>query len=678
MFHRFVCSPTIPFLFYASIVCAADEGMLYVKSEPSGATIFIDGEERGTTPAFIRHIEPGRRVVELRLLGGPAAKQILTVEAGKIARLNVKLDETAPSGQRRGPDRAAPVPERTEREPDTVADAGDKFVRILGEFETLIERGDYVGARRLAKRGASQSESAETAVRLRAAAKVASALEDRREAIRSGARALVGQDLTLQTKAGPRKGKVEKVTDDGIALAAQIRAGGRVVGTTSFTLPWSDLAPVQEELLARGWDRGSADARIARAFLALARRDLAAAGRAVHGTPGHPLAEYVRGRMEAVKRAPSEAAARKAWGEIEKLLEDPDRSAAEARKLLAMLDSFERRHGRTEHAMSVKAGIAEAREAIRLAPARAVGAPADAVGFNGHWYKLFDQRVTWHEAKSFCKEQGGHLVTITSKGENEFVTDLARKAGTDAWIGLTDEKQEGRWEWVTGEKVGFTAWAPLQPDNMDGVQHYVRLWRRHAFAWDDDRASGHVGPTPFICEWDSTVRKPPRIPDRVARAFEAPPGQPVETETIGGRGGGRFRELPQERSILVGFKLWVSRFRRNTIIKALQAIYLTRTGETRGQIRGQPAGKETTVVARPGFAAGALEGRGGARVNGFRIVFMRMEGAALDSSKWYASEWIGGQGGGPERRLGGRGKYVVGIHGGSGSDVDRIGLITDR
>ncbi|GAH81638.1 unnamed protein product, partial [marine sediment metagenome] len=93
----------------------------------------------------------------------------------------------------------------------------------------------------------------------------------------------------------------------------------------------------------------------------------------------------------------------------------------------------------------------------RLARPGDVG-PAPIVEFGGHRYGLYKQKMTWHEAKRFCEEQGGHLVTITSKRENQLVVKLARKAHRNVWIGLTDEREEGRWEWVTGEKVTFTQW----------------------------------------------------------------------------------------------------------------------------------------------------------------------------------------------------------------------------
>ena len=41
--------------------------------------------------------------------------------------------------------------------------------------------------------------------------------------------------------------------------------------------------------------------------------------------------------------------------------------------------------------------------------------PDDAIEFNGNYYKAFDTSLSWIEAKKFCENLGGYLVTITSQ-----------------------------------------------------------------------------------------------------------------------------------------------------------------------------------------------------------------------------------------------------------------------
>jgi hypothetical protein len=50
------------------------------------------------------------------------------------------------------------------------------------------------------------------------------------------------------------------------------------------------------------------------------------------------------------------------------------------------------------------------------------------------------QVVNWQTAKANAIALGGHLVTITSQAEEDFI---AANNNSEAWIGLTDEVTEG-------------------------------------------------------------------------------------------------------------------------------------------------------------------------------------------------------------------------------------------
>ena len=70
--------------------------------------------------------------------------------------------------------------------------------------------------------------------------------------------------------------------------------------------------------------------------------------------------------------------------------------------------------------------------------------PADAVTFNGHFYRFYPDAMSWKQAKARCEAIGGKLVVIDSAEENAFVGGLIQAAGkVDAWIGATDEAREG-------------------------------------------------------------------------------------------------------------------------------------------------------------------------------------------------------------------------------------------
>lgn len=86
---------------------------------------------------------------------------------------------------------------------------------------------------------------------------------------------------------------------------------------------------------------------------------------------------------------------------------------------------------------------------------------------NGHYYELVTSPLTWDQARlaasmrSFMGVQG-HLLTISSQAENDFITanwgEAAREKYTGGYLDL------GVWKWVTGEPWNYTNWAPGEPN----------------------------------------------------------------------------------------------------------------------------------------------------------------------------------------------------------------------
>jgi len=81
--------------------------------------------------------------------------------------------------------------------------------------------------------------------------------------------------------------------------------------------------------------------------------------------------------------------------------------------------------------------------------------------YNGHYYLLTDNAMTWSEAESYAQTLGGHLVTISDQQEQNWVS--SRFGWATPWIGLTDEIEEGTWVWSSGEDITYTNWASGHP-----------------------------------------------------------------------------------------------------------------------------------------------------------------------------------------------------------------------
>ncbi|GET20320.1 hypothetical protein JCM18694_05660 [Prolixibacter denitrificans] len=131
--------------------------------------------------------------------------------------------------------------------------------------------------------------------------------------------------------------------------------------------------------------------------------------------------------------------------------------------------------------------------------------------YNGHSFYLSDSKMTPEEAQAKALEVGGHLATISSKGELDFLVKktpwdyLNTTSGTDYkyWIGFSDAKNEGDWQWVTGEPVTYTNWSTGtligdQPNDLvnGGVdQDWAELWN---FVYDYHKSDYHD----FYGEWN--------------------------------------------------------------------------------------------------------------------------------------------------------------------------------
>lgn len=138
------------------------------------------------------------------------------------------------------------------------------------------------------------------------------------------------------------------------------------------------------------------------------------------------------------------------------------------------------------------------------------------MSFAGHHYQIFDddKEIRWTDAKRKCEEMGGHLVTITSPEEQQFVEELISEGmNVFYWLGATDSgAQPNQYYWVTGEAFSYNNWRDEQPDNGDwgvgGTEDYIGMLRidvpRYkglAYTWNDFRDNPNDSHG-YVCEWD--------------------------------------------------------------------------------------------------------------------------------------------------------------------------------
>ena len=162
--------------------------------------------------------------------------------------------------------------------------------------------------------------------------------------------------------------------------------------------------------------------------------------------------------------------------------------------------------------------------------------PRDAIKFRGHYYKIYNNETNWEEAADQCEEKGGHLATITSEEEQEFIEEILHHYGNKNcyWLGGYKDKQ-GTWRWVNNEPTHYANWAKDQPDNFTGREDTLMMYR-HANPtsasrlgqWNDIHWNGTCNGEEFfgsdnfgfICEWDSRSKSYKRRSDKYDRYYD--------------------------------------------------------------------------------------------------------------------------------------------------------------
>jgi len=97
-------------------------------------------------------------------------------------------------------------------------------------------------------------------------------------------------------------------------------------------------------------------------------------------------------------------------------------------------------------------------------------------------YKAVAGTFTWDEALEDAEKQGGHLATITSEAEWNALKEILGEVPYGYYLGGTDEKTEGVWEWITNEVWNFTKWAKGEPNDFSHPKYgdsedYLQTWR---------------------------------------------------------------------------------------------------------------------------------------------------------------------------------------------------------
>ena len=156
-------------------------------------------------------------------------------------------------------------------------------------------------------------------------------------------------------------------------------------------------------------------------------------------------------------------------------------------------------------------------------------------GHNNHYYKVFavPAGIDWTTAEANAVAMGGHLASITTQEENDFIHSLTSQDtrfwaaeisgnGIGPWFGgfQPDGSPEpgGGWRWVDGSPFGYTHWVGAEPTNGVGSPGnaglgiedrlaFIGLGSLMGAGWNDypkHPQPPQLLPVAYVVEWDAT------------------------------------------------------------------------------------------------------------------------------------------------------------------------------
>ncbi|XP_044518716.1 pulmonary surfactant-associated protein D-like isoform X2 [Gracilinanus agilis] len=113
-------------------------------------------------------------------------------------------------------------------------------------------------------------------------------------------------------------------------------------------------------------------------------------------------------------------------------------------------------------------------EAALFPSGRAVGETIfKTSGFEGNFEKALQS----------CRQAGGQVASPRNAAENMAIHEIVTVYNKEALLGMTDMKTEGKFIYPTGESLGYSNWAPGEPNNTRDEEDCVEILKNGK--WND-------------------------------------------------------------------------------------------------------------------------------------------------------------------------------------------------
>jgi hypothetical protein len=125
-----------------------------------------------------------------------------------------------------------------------------------------------------------------------------------------------------------------------------------------------------------------------------------------------------------------------------------------------------------------------------------------AVEFGGHRYTVVPLRLGYEQAEALARRHGGHLLTVTSSNEQNFVASWLRSSAVGSGVWLWIGYRDGQLTWLSGEPMDYLNYAVLStrskppPHYLIPQEHGNGFWsNRQEYSEDTHRMYA-------VIEWD--------------------------------------------------------------------------------------------------------------------------------------------------------------------------------
>jgi hypothetical protein len=235
----------------------------------------------------------------------------------------------------------------------------------------------------------------------------------------------------------------------------------------------------------------------------------------------------------------------------------------------------------------------------------------------------------------------------------------------------------GRAMLVNGRFYHFFAVGSSTRLSNDDVRKFIDSFKLTDgdFPWDSaPQAKGNNNPGPKPNPGPIPKKNPPKgdgwAPD--PKAVDV-----AREEVLGVDFDPKQTDTAPAGAILVGLEVGLAPFFDYNIVGTLKPIYRKGKTDSTGQHYGMDEKNGVVkLLAKPGYAVGAITAKTGLGIDGVSVTFMKIDGDRLDPSDAYESAWVGGMGGGGPRKVTGEGAPATGLIVREGRErVSAVGLV---